>query len=350
MNTIIPNISKPYLLDEFLYSSNFTVHLFTNNIVGDESPINFNEPTFEEYSTVALDVNKWNVSTLEINYATCTYGEPIIFVNYGDNSSEQIYGYYVTNENEEILWYDKFSSPKTIEGKEALVIKLLVNLNKPLGGLILVSICLKSSDPNIPLTSSYITILTEDWHYNSVLGSLVDITNRSFSSSNHIFNFILKSDVVPSSENPYTFTYLIQSDGFSDLSTSSSITNSGVFVFEKILSPTTPPTTPPPDELPPNGSLITLYGPLDTKVGVTLSTATEDSSFTFAYLENSIFSFPTIMLIYINDTLAAHVDHFYLYKGKPFTLQYQSYIMNGFFNSEVYFYVDPPGPDFPDPG
>jgi hypothetical protein len=123
-----------------------------------------------------------------------------------------------------------------------------------------------------------------------------------------------------------------------------------VTVIEKTLSPSVPPVTTPPQTLPPNGQTITLYGPSETKVGISLSTATEDSSFVFTYLEESLVSFPDAMLIYINDVLVAQVDCFTLYMGQNFTLNYQEYTLNGIFDSDVYFYVDPPGPDFPTPG
>lgn len=346
MSTIIPNISKPYLLDEFLASFNFTVCLFTNNIVGNENPINFDQPVFNGYVNIQLSPEKWSVSELSENYATCTYIEPIMFSNNGSENSEQIYGYYVKNNLEDILWYDKFESSKVIDSKKAIIIKLVVNLNKPLGGLSLISLVLKSSDSSVPVTFSSVSIGTETWDDITSGGYLVDVTDRSFNSNNSMFNFLLRSDIVPSSDNPYTFTYEIQSSGFSSLSTSSSIVSSGITVIEKTLSP----ATPPPVTLPPNGQTITLYGPSETKVGLTLNTATEDSSFVFTYLEDSLVSFPDVMLIYINDILVAQVDCFTLYMGQNFTLNYQGYTLNGVFDSDVYFNVASPGPTFPTPG
>lgn len=350
MSTIIPNISKPYLLDEFLASFNFTVCLFTNNIVGDENPISFNEPVFSGYTNKQLSPEKWNISELNENYATCTYLEPILFVNNDNENSEQIYGYFVKNDIEDILWYDKFENYKVINSKEAIIIKIVVNLNKPLEGLSLVSLVLKSSDNSTLITSSSVSINTETWGDISSGGYLIDVTNRDFNSNNGMFNFLLKSDIVPSSDNPYVFTYEIQSYGFDNLNTSSSIVSSGVSVIEKTLYPTTPPVTTPPETLPPNGQIITLYGPSETKVGLTFNTAIEDSSFVFTYLEDSLISFPDAMLIYINDILVAQVDYFALYIGQNFTLNYQEYTLNGTFDSDVYFYVSPPGPDFPIPG
>jgi hypothetical protein len=350
MSTIIPNISKPYLLDEFLASFDFTVCLFTNNIVGNENPINFDQPVFHGYVDKKLSPEKWSVSELNENYATCTYIEPIMFFNNGNENSEQIYGYYVKNNLEDILWYDKFENSKVIDSKKAIIVKLAVNLNKPLGGLSLVSLVLKSSDSSIPITLSSVSIGTETWGDVSSGGYLVDVTGRSFNSANSMFNLLLRSDIVPSSDNPYNFTYEIQSYGFNNLSTSSSIVNSGVTVIEKTLYPTNPPTTTPPATLPPNGQTITLHGPSETKVGLTLNTAIEDSNFVFTYLENSLVSFPDVMLIYINNVLVAQVDCFTLYMGQNFTLNYQGYTLSGVFHSDVHFQVAPPGPNFPVPG
>jgi hypothetical protein len=344
MSTIIPNISKPYLLDEFLASFNFTVCLFTNNVVGNENPINFDQPVFNGYVNKQLSPEKWSVSELSENYATCTYIEPIMFSNSGNENSEQIYGYYVKNNLEDVLWYDKFENSKVIDSKKAIIVKLVVNLNKPLGGLSLISLVLKSSDSSIPLTFSSVSIGTETWNNITSGGYLVDITGRDFNSNNNMFNFLLRSDVIPSSDNPYAFEYEIQSYGFDSLNTSSSIINSGVTVIEKTLYPV---ANPPPVTLPPNGQTITLHGPSETKVGLTLNTAIEDSSFVFTYLENSLISFPDAMLIYINNILVAQVDCFTLYMGENFTLNYQGYTLNGVFDSDVYFNVAPPGPTLP---
>ena len=187
MNTLIPNLSKPYLLDEFLNASDFVVRLFTNNIVGDEINLVFTQPTFSGYSFFNLNKNDWGISTLNVNYATCAYKVPVVFNNMGSTESENIYGYYVTNSAGEILWYEKFSAPKKINVEEGIAINIVVNLNKIGGGLSFVSILLNSENLNFPINSSSIYILTETWNSKPVVGSLIDITNRNFNSNNSIF-------------------------------------------------------------------------------------------------------------------------------------------------------------------
>jgi hypothetical protein len=346
MNTSIPNISKPYLLDEFLSYAGFFVHLFVNDVVGDENPIVFEEPTFEGYSISELNKNKWNVSVLNVNYATCDYGEAVVFNNKGNISTQEIYGYYVTNESGENLWYEKFNSPKIINVEEGIAVKIKVNLNKPASGFNFVSFVLSSSDPLIvPIKSSSISIELEGWNGSPVPGSLIDITNRDFNTNNSIITLLLKSNITPTEEYPYTFNYLIQSDGFNNLIGSGSITNSAATSFNVTLA-AKPPTTPPPDSYSTGDSII-LFGPFDTKTGMTLSSF-PDSSFSFNYLVNSEFSFPANMMIFINETQVASVDYWVSYLGQPFIFQFQEYVLNGIFQSpKVFFTVDPPGPSIP---
>lgn len=231
MNTSIPNISKPYLLDEFLSSSDFIVKLFTNNIIGNEDPIIFSEPMFSGYSQTSLLSNNWNVSVLDVNYATCDYKTAVVFNNLGESQTEPILGYYVTNQNGENLWYEKFSSPKIIGIEEGIAIKIKVNLNRPGAGFGFVSLVLNSSTPEIPISSSTISFISQTWNGNLVPGSLIDITNKNFYSNSSVFTMLLTPDIIPSYDYPYEFSVLIESDGFDDLVYSGSISNSGLVSF-----------------------------------------------------------------------------------------------------------------------
>lgn len=344
MNTIIPNLSKPYLLDEFLSASDFAVRLFTNNIVGDEENITFNQPAFSGYDFYSINKNEWNVSTLNINYATCTYKKAIVFNNTGELESEIIYGYYVTNSSGEILWYEKFSAPKTIGFEEGIAINIRVNLNKPGGGLNFISLVLSSLDPQIPIKSSSIYILTEMWNDNSVLDSLIDITNRNFNSNNAVFTMLLKSNIVPSVDYPYTFTVLVQSYGFDNLVYVGSITQPGITSFGLTLTPSSPQPTVPPEPPYVTGDNIILYGPYDIKAGLTLTSLSADSNFQFKYLNNANLGIFSNMLIFINNIQVASVDYFSSYDGQPFTLNYETYSLEGTFAPVITFSVPPPGP------
>ena len=339
MNTTIPDISKPYLLNDFLSGTNFIACLFTNDIVGDENPLTFSEPTFSGYSQINIDNQKWNVASFDINYATCTYSESIMFNNTGSVPTEEIYGYYITNDSGDVLWYEKFNLAKIAGVEEGIAINLRVNLNKPLSGLNLVSIILDSSVSGFPVTDSSLSILTENWNSQSVPGSLTDLTDRNLNTNNSIFNLLLNNDIQPSTDKPFTFTYLIQSIGFENLIGNSSIDHSGVSVVNQTLTATTPLPTVTPEALPSNGTQLTLYGPFDTKAGITLSTGTDDAVFVFNFIEDSVYTFPENMKIFINDNLVASVDYFSAYEAHAFAFTYQGHALNGSFNSNVYFSI-----------
>lgn len=351
MNTSIPNISKTYLLDEFLSSSDFTVHLFKNNIVGDENPIIFVEPSFSGYSSVSINPNNWNASILDINYATCTYNKPLIFNNSGNVTSETIFGYFVKNLSGDTLWYEKFNSPKIINVEEGLAINIKVNLNKPGSGYNFVTLILTSSIPDIKIKNSTISIQSENWNGSNVSGSLIDITGRSFVSNNSIFSLLLKSNIRPSASRPYTFNMTINSEGFNTLNYSGSISTDGLNSFIVPLDAIFPPPPAPTEPTRSDGDLIELFGPFDSKGNTTFVCITEDSKFSFTFFTESITNpSPFNMLIYINNVLCASVDYFAYYNNKSFNLQFESYNLSGNFSpNNVYLTVPGPGPVPPTP-
>ena len=222
MKTSIPNISKPYLLDDFLESTNLFVRLFVNNVKGNEETISFVEPTFTGYSPQNIDNSKWSVSVLNKDYATCTYSIPIIFNNLDEiYLSEPIVGYYVTNEAGDSLWYETFEKIKALDVEEGVSVYLTVNLNKPDSGRTFVVIILENSNPNSYLIpdDSTIQMSNEFWGAVAANGSLTDAMNRDLGSFKAIFNLVLAPNIFPSIAAPFTFTALFQCYGFNDLTT-----------------------------------------------------------------------------------------------------------------------------------
>jgi len=354
MKTSIPNISKPYLLDEFIESTNLVVRLFVNDVKGNEDTITFLEPVFTGYSPQNIDNSKWSVSVLNKDYATCTYSIPIIFNNLDElYLTEPIVGYYVTNEEGENLWYDTFETSRALDVEEGMAINLTVNLNKPDSGRTFIVIVLETSKPEIYLTTdnSILQISNEFWGDASVDGSLSDVMNRDLESFNSIFNLVLTPNIFPSEEAPYTFTAFFQKYGFKDLITDITVTKKGINIINLNLIPVDNPPPMPTLEPEPDyndDDIITLNGPYDEKAGTTLSSISEDI-FSFLYKKN-IESNPENMAIFINNLCVASVDYFSGYKGSSFNYTYGSIIFTGVFAEEAKFTVTGPGPTVPPTG
>ena len=349
MKTSIPNISKPYLLDDFIASTNLVVRLFVNNVKGNEETITFSEPTFTGYSPQNIDSSKWSVSVLNKDYATCIYSIPIIFNNLDETYlSEPIVGYYVTNDVGDNLWYDTFETIRILDVEEGMAINLTVNLNKPDSGRTFVSIVLNTSSPDVYLTNSTLQISNELWGDVSVGGSLTDVMNRDLESFNSVFNLVLSAEIFPSVQTPYKFTAFFQKYGFEDLSTEIIVPKKGINIIYLNLDPVDNP--PPMPTLVPepdynDDDIITLYGPYDEKAGTTLSSISEDI-FSFSYKKDTQ-SNPENMCIFINDLCVASVDYFSGYRGSSFNYTYGSTVFTGVFSLEPKFTVDGPGPTVP---
>lgn len=350
MKTSIPNISKPYLLDEFLASTNLFVRLFTNSVKGNEEIVSFVEPTFLGYSPQNIDNSKWSFSTLNEGYATCTHSIPFIFNNLNQIApSEVIVGYYVTNEEGDNLWYETFENSKILYIEEGISIYLTVNLNKPDSGRTFVVITLSTSDPTINLVpdNSTIQISNEFWGDLSANGSLTDAMNRELESFKAIFNLVLDSTIFPSEEARFRFTALFQCYGFNDLTTEISVSKKGVNLINLNLTPVDNPPIPtiPPEPDYADAELITLYGPYDSKAGTTLGSISEDT-LTFSYKEDVV-EMPANMAIFINDVLVASVDYFSGYLGEDFYYLNGTNNFTGKFAEQVRFSVFGPGPTIP---
>jgi len=342
MRTSIPNISKPYLLDDFIASTNLFVKLFVNNVKGNEETIIFLEPDFVGYSPQNIQNSNWLVSILSKDYATCTYSTPIIFNNLDPiYASDPIVGYYVTNDVGDNLWYDTFETSRILSVEEGMAINLTVNLNKPDSGRTFVTLVLNTSSPDVYSANSILQISNEFWGDVPVGGSLTDIMNRDLESFNSVFNLVLSPEIFPSVETPYTFTAFFQKYGFKDLSTEVIVSKKGINIINLNLDPVDNPP-PMPTLLPEpdynDDDIITLNGPYDEKAGTTLSSISEDI-FSFLYKKN-IQSNPENMSIFINDLCVASVDYFSGYKGSSFNYTYESIVFTGVFSPEVKFTVD----------
>lgn len=111
---IIPLIAKTPLssrtkfLDNILSCTDYYVKLFTNDL--DENNLSFIEPNFLDYDQVKLDKDNWQSSIIESDLAVSYYKNFVFWVS-KDSSDSTIYGYYIIDDLNTVIWYQKFLEP-----------------------------------------------------------------------------------------------------------------------------------------------------------------------------------------------------------------------------------------------
>ena len=103
-----PASSRTTLLDKILSCTDYYVKLFTNEV--DENNPEFTEASFLGYDQVKLDKDNWNVSIIEYGLAVSYYKYPVFWAS-KDSSDSTIYGYYVVDDLNTFIWYQKFPDP-----------------------------------------------------------------------------------------------------------------------------------------------------------------------------------------------------------------------------------------------
>ena len=123
------------LLKELLNSSNLTVRLFTNDLLDCEdlpSSFEFEQVSFNGYSSKFLNPMLWmSTNQSAASYIKYKYSNGIIWKNLGTITSPTIQGYYVTNNENDVLWFEKFDSEITLNQNEATLICLLYTSPSP---------------------------------------------------------------------------------------------------------------------------------------------------------------------------------------------------------------------------
>jgi hypothetical protein len=103
-----PVASRTKILDNILSCTDYYVKLFANNL--DENNLDFIEPSFLGYSEVKLDKDNWNDSIIEYDLAVCYYKYPVVWSSI-DANNDTIYGYYLVDDSNAVIWYHKFTQP-----------------------------------------------------------------------------------------------------------------------------------------------------------------------------------------------------------------------------------------------
>jgi len=130
MRAIIP--TQSITLKELLSSSVYFAKLFTNDLGNCEdlpSDFQFQEPSYTQYHPILLSSNSWTLSTTTSSYSQCNYKESLIWGNTSANTSETIFGYFVTDANNNTVWFGKFDSSVEIQQNQNIVVDVKVHLN-----------------------------------------------------------------------------------------------------------------------------------------------------------------------------------------------------------------------------
>jgi hypothetical protein len=106
-----PPSSRTKLLDNILSCTDYYAKLFVNEL--DESDLQFTEASFLGYSQVKLSKDDWRDSIIESDFAVSYYEYPVAWSSI-DNNDSTIYGYYLVDDSNIVIWYQKFPQPVTL--------------------------------------------------------------------------------------------------------------------------------------------------------------------------------------------------------------------------------------------
>jgi hypothetical protein len=120
-NATKPELSKPQLLDNMLSCNDYSARLFVNNL--DNNNPQFTEAIFSGYSRVTLYKNYWQESILESNKVVSYYKTPIVWHS-ASFLPVIVYGYYITDSSNLVLWYQKFPSHVRIPRNKAISVTI----------------------------------------------------------------------------------------------------------------------------------------------------------------------------------------------------------------------------------
>jgi hypothetical protein len=109
MALVVPDVAEIILLQYLLNmvpASNPVLHLYTNNHVPSESTTlgNLTQSTEAGYAPITLPGTSWT-TTQSVGVTTGVYSEQ----TFSYTTGVTVYGYYVTNTSNQLLWVEVFS-------------------------------------------------------------------------------------------------------------------------------------------------------------------------------------------------------------------------------------------------
>lgn len=315
---IIPLNSK--LLKELLDKSNLTARLFKNDfnfsslstLESSVSPIDncedspslvIEQVSFNGYSSKFLNPMLWNATAQSAgSYIKYKYSSGIVWKNRGTENSEIIRGYYITNQNNEVLWFEKFDNEVILKQNEAILVNIETEINNYDFPQTTIALIIKNN--NLTPTNTSIDIQNIKWggiDYPS--DYFLDLLNNNFIPQNNIICIGVKDKIKPCWAEPLQFDLSVSSLGFQNYQENISIRNKGNSIIEINLVKTTTTTTTIDPNLPPS--------PLNGIVGIrvandvydTITSSTLDTITVSAY-EPIIDKFKDIIVNYIKFELS----------------------------------------------
>lgn len=126
---IIPDNGKTPLLDFLVKRTSFGGMLWKLRLyVNDYTPAlntvfaSFTEPSWSGYSPFSFNRFDWQSAVIQDHQAIATYGtSPILFTQAVD-SPTIVYGYWVTDESNHVLWCQRFDAPVMVNFQAPLPI------------------------------------------------------------------------------------------------------------------------------------------------------------------------------------------------------------------------------------
>jgi hypothetical protein len=100
------------LNNTFPTSKDLTVHLFCNNITPSDSDVvgDYTEASGAGYAAQTLTTGSWTISIVS-NLAQAVYGTLTFALTGVLTTNTTVYGYYVTDDNGDLMWADTLTTP-----------------------------------------------------------------------------------------------------------------------------------------------------------------------------------------------------------------------------------------------
>ena len=123
MSLVFTDTAKQKLLQNFFSTEELTLKLFSNNVtpssVG-ESAL-YVEFSGGNYSSVQLNSSAWNITSSEASYPQIDWSF--------ENASGNIYGYYVVDQNDNVIFAERFPNAPYVVSTSSDEIAITLNLN-----------------------------------------------------------------------------------------------------------------------------------------------------------------------------------------------------------------------------
>jgi len=241
----IPLNSK--LLKELLNSTNLTAKLFINDLLDCEdipSSIEFEEASFIGYSPKFLNPLLWEpMNQAPASYTKYKYKNGIIWKNLGQTVN--IKGYYVTNKENQVLWFEKFDNEIILNQNQGTLVNVEVEMNNYDFPKTTITLVVKNDSNLIPENIS-VSIENIKWGGVDYSDSLLDLLNNNFIPHNNMVCIGVRDSIKPCSEEPLQFDLTISASGFETYQENISVTNPGNSILEIYLDQVIVTTTVAP--------------------------------------------------------------------------------------------------------